>query len=394
MNNKIQAFLFNILLAVISTLFTVFLVSVCGEIYLHYFPVKLIPATPHTLVNMWVPDPDIGFTNKPGFEFDSKFWWGCEETLSSHGTRGKDFSTEKPKGVYRILGIGDSVTFGVVNCNKDTFLSKLENKLNISSKNKKFEVINAGVIGYSTLQEYLFLLKYGQYWNPDMVIITICPNDRACSVSPFNTPNIVPTHTGIPKGHNGKKKSKKQKTLKKTVKKTSSKQSNKAAKHWSFSLNDSMFYNFIAGVVKKQLLRFGWVTKNAQYKKTLETRSSRHYRRFELLARDAGELEIFSEIIKFCKEKHIELIITKIPAITDIARKLDRDPVVINYFEKNNVGYLDFYESISKTLYKDKFLSLYKPELYLNDDRLHMNKQGHTLVAEELYKLVKQKTVK
>jgi len=405
MNNKIRAFLFNALLIVVSTLLTVFFISVCGEIYLHYFPVSLIPATPSTLINMWLPDPDIGFINKPGFEFDAKYWWGCEEKLNSHGTRGKDFSTKKPKGTYRILGIGDSVAFGVVNCNEKTFLARLENKLNSSSNNIDFEVINAGVIGYSSLQEYLFLLKYGQYWNPDMVIVTICPNDRTCSVNPFNTANIVPTCVDVPEIPDEVKKSEKHGAVNKTVKKRTSKEYNKtvkkltpkkhkkAVKKWSFSLADSSFYNFTAAVVKKQLLRFGWVTRNADYKVAVG-KPSRDYRRFDLLSQDVGEFEIFSEIVKLCKEKHIKLIVMKIPAITDLPRKFDRNSTITDYFHKNDVGYLDFYDVIKKNLYRDKFLFLYKPELYLNNDRLHMNEQGHALVAEHLYRLVKHRIAK
>ncbi|MCX6709358.1 MAG: SGNH/GDSL hydrolase family protein, partial [Candidatus Woesearchaeota archaeon] len=94
------------------------------------------------------------------------------ETVNSDGFRGRDYSIEKPKGVYRIIVLGDSFTEGFGVNDNETFsycLEQMLNSLNISGK--RFEVLNLGVGGYNTLQEVEQLKVKGLKYNPDLVII-------------------------------------------------------------------------------------------------------------------------------------------------------------------------------------------------------------------------------
>lgn len=98
--------------------------------------------------------------------------------LNSRGLRGPEYSYQKNKGVIRILGLGDSFTFGIGVDEKDTYLKKLEGLLTAEfQKEYKIEVINAGIGGWGTAQELIYLKKEGLRYNPDLITIGFFVND-------------------------------------------------------------------------------------------------------------------------------------------------------------------------------------------------------------------------
>ena len=74
--------------------------------------------------------------------------------LNSRGFKDKEF-TKKKKNIYRIIGIGDSIAFGVVPY-KYNYLTLLESHLQIN--NVDGEVLNMGIpsIGIRCLYKLLF----------------------------------------------------------------------------------------------------------------------------------------------------------------------------------------------------------------------------------------------
>lgn len=93
----------------------------------------------------------------------------------------RDFhELEKPAGVIRILSLGDSMAFGNTVNYEDTYSQKLEaklnNLLNKNSKNK-VEVINLGIGGFSTAEEYITFKKYGLKYQPDIILVEFYIND-------------------------------------------------------------------------------------------------------------------------------------------------------------------------------------------------------------------------
>lgn len=98
--------------------------------------------------------------------------------INSMGLRGKDFSLNKTAGTYRILCLGDSMTFGFgVNGDAQVFPAVLEDELNHLNYNRNFEVINGGIGGTTIKDQYAFLVKKCLKVNPDLVILTFCRND-------------------------------------------------------------------------------------------------------------------------------------------------------------------------------------------------------------------------
>lgn len=86
-------------------------------------------------------------------------------------------------GEHRILVLGDSHTDGVVD-NSENFCNLLEEGLERVSK-QDWEVLNAGVGGYSPYQEYLWYRQFGRRLAPELVLwVVYTGNDFAEMVSP------------------------------------------------------------------------------------------------------------------------------------------------------------------------------------------------------------------
>jgi lysophospholipase L1-like esterase len=92
--------------------------------------------------------------------------------INSLGTRGAEFTTAKKPGVFRILSLGDSRTFGWGLAESETYSDRLRVSLQQSWGNAtNVEVINAGVNAWSYPQMLVFLRETGLKWQPDCVIL-------------------------------------------------------------------------------------------------------------------------------------------------------------------------------------------------------------------------------
>jgi lysophospholipase L1-like esterase len=85
---------------------------------------------------------------------------------------------EKPGGEFRILCIGDSVTFGFNVDQSDSYPERLQAALRARFPGRPIRVINAGTPGWSWLQGVLFLEREGLALHPDLVIMAHGANDR------------------------------------------------------------------------------------------------------------------------------------------------------------------------------------------------------------------------
>ncbi len=88
------------------------------------------------------------------------------------GFRDKDHSFNKPNDTYRILLLGDSLTYGPGVNTDETYPKKFEKILNKEYKNKKIEIINMGMIFYGPEQYYNLYEEYGKKYNPDLVVVS------------------------------------------------------------------------------------------------------------------------------------------------------------------------------------------------------------------------------
>jgi len=100
--------------------------------------------------------------------------------INSKGIRDEEHEYAKGGGIFRILVLGDSMTWGFGVEAEERYTDVLEDMLG-----NNFETINMGTSGYGTDQEYLLLKEDGIKYNPDLVIFDFDIYTDACDV--FNT---------------------------------------------------------------------------------------------------------------------------------------------------------------------------------------------------------------
>lgn len=103
--------------------------------------------------SMYVYDEKVGYIKSEIVE-------EIKEKSASHGEK-----------KYSILVLGDSVS------EMGQYVQKLEDTLDKEYGENSIEIINAGVVGYDTRMEELFLRKYGAQYQPDLVILQFNVND-------------------------------------------------------------------------------------------------------------------------------------------------------------------------------------------------------------------------
>ena len=89
----------------------------------------------------------------------------------------RNYSLAKTPGTFRILVLGDSVTFGHGAVYETTYPYLLEQRLKQWRPDVEWQVWNLGVPGYNTTQELNYLERVGPRYQPDLSIIGFFEND-------------------------------------------------------------------------------------------------------------------------------------------------------------------------------------------------------------------------
>ena len=99
-------------------------------------------------------------------------------SINRQGFRGDECQVEKPAGVFRIIGLGDSVMFGWGVGQEDFYLKVLERKLNaLPPPHPRFEALNFALPGYNTYMEVATLRDKAMAYQPDLIVIHFISND-------------------------------------------------------------------------------------------------------------------------------------------------------------------------------------------------------------------------
>jgi hypothetical protein len=111
----------------------------------------------------------------PGYE---GWFAGVPVRINALGFRDpRDYSVEKRPGTFRIIVLGDSVTFGHGAVYETTYPFLLEERLKQWRPDVTWEVWNLAVPGYNTRQELTHLREIGPRFQPDLVVVGFYPND-------------------------------------------------------------------------------------------------------------------------------------------------------------------------------------------------------------------------
>jgi len=110
-------------------------------------------------------------------------------TLNGSGFRGPELAQAKPRGVLRVIALGNSSTFGWGVNDGETFPAQLESQLRSRLAPHNIEVMNAGIPGFTTFQGGRLLESEILPLRPDYVIVSFGFNDSrraACTDSLFD----------------------------------------------------------------------------------------------------------------------------------------------------------------------------------------------------------------
>jgi len=123
----------------------------------------------------YVSDPELGQTLSPNYD---GWFAGVRVRINALGFRdARDYQLEKKPNTFRILVLGDSVTFGHGALSDTTYPFLLEQRLKQWRPDVNWEVWNLGVPGYNTTQELKYLERVGPTYQPDLVIVGFYEND-------------------------------------------------------------------------------------------------------------------------------------------------------------------------------------------------------------------------
>ena len=114
------------------------------------------------------PDPDLFWRYRPHQDLQ---WKAIRVRTNAFGLRDRERSREKPPGVFRILSLGESTTFGDQIDATQTYSYLLEEMLNADpTLGRRVEVWNCGICSYTSYQSLRWLERDGLAFQPDLVL--------------------------------------------------------------------------------------------------------------------------------------------------------------------------------------------------------------------------------
>jgi lysophospholipase L1-like esterase len=104
----------------------------------------------------------------------------------------REYALQKGPATFRILVLGDSVTFGHGSIYEHTYPYLTEQRLKAWRSDVDWQVWNLGVPGYNTSQELAYLMEVGPRYRPDLVVVGFFGNDLV-----ENRPVSQPTRQAV-----------------------------------------------------------------------------------------------------------------------------------------------------------------------------------------------------
>ncbi|MGQ0736172.1 MAG: SGNH/GDSL hydrolase family protein [Acidobacteriota bacterium] len=172
MVGRVLARLFTITLPTLALSLLVLAAGVEAWVRLSWDPTRGSPG-------LFVADAVRGQRLAPNYD---GWFAGVPTRINNLGFRDdRDFSLAKGPATFRILVLGDSVTFG--HGSVHTYPRLLEDALRLWRPEVDWQVWNLGVPGYNTSQELAHLLDVGPQFQPDLVVVGFFENDLTGNVT-------------------------------------------------------------------------------------------------------------------------------------------------------------------------------------------------------------------
>jgi lysophospholipase L1-like esterase len=273
-------------------------------------------------------NPILLYEYRPNYSID---YHGSEIKINSDGLRDREYNISKPKNTTRIAVVGDSVAFGFLVNNSDSFPKQLERILNSGHRSVNYEVMNFGTMSYGSVEEAEVIANKTLKYHPDIIIIQYALNDPIMSPNPYLSAknigecNIYGTSARIP--------------------------------CWVNSvILKSKFLTFIIGKLSDIYFSF-----NDYFRSLYDDKESW-----------SNVKNSLNKISRISRENHIKVVIFMFPVFKDMKnyKWVDLDNKVLAEAKKNGIPTFDLLDEY--TGYNESLLSY---------DSLHPTKYGHNLAA-------------
>lgn len=324
---------------------------------------------------LWIPDVDNHYKHRPnavrswGIHYNNKLI-----QINSYGHHDDDFPLKKGAGNFRGLMLGDSITMGHGLSREETFANQLEVLLN-STNRRPAQIINTGVQGYSTFQEYNTFLA-SLVFEPDFVAIGFCMNDLA---EPFVADDRF---GGIGVDYHG---------------------ITQASSVWtSYLLNETGYGRLVQDLRTRQ--------KSVELAKRWEMFSVKEITQTSFADAKFSEnwrivLADLDKIYALAKERNIRIVLLIFPYTFQFTNAKFQEPqrILIQHAKSRDVDVIDFTEVFGKLIFDEHIVQLLMQNGFserdiraLYDDKIqryfldsdHFTVEGHKIVASILYDYV------
>jgi lysophospholipase L1-like esterase len=294
------------------------------------------PGGPYELLpHGFVPHASIRYTyaTNPRGYFDQQD--GITHVFNSEGWRDSEHNVEKPADVIRILGLGDSYTFGQGVKREQLFLTLLGPLLEKQIDKKQIETINTGQPGYNTVMQKQLLERRGLDYHPDVVLLSFVPNDVESDI-----------YTDRPK-----------------VEFFTEYTTSYAHDDWLSQ------YSELWTLGRRKFLQF--TTADSYLQESIDSYLNEPQKWGR--CRDA-----LTEIRDLCRQNDCKLAIAIFPFFVNLNGEYPFQPIhdhVRSFCEKADIPVLDL---------RDHFRNFDGPELWVHPTDQHPNEQAHQIVAERI----------
>jgi hypothetical protein len=120
----------------------------------------------------WRYDELLGWSHRPGASGVHRHPdFAARVEINAQGLRDRDYPEARVPARCRMLVVGDSFTWGFGVQREEIWHERIE------QRHPDWEIVNAGVAGYATDQELLYLERRGLALRPDVVLLLFHPND-------------------------------------------------------------------------------------------------------------------------------------------------------------------------------------------------------------------------
>ncbi|MCB0358525.1 MAG: SGNH/GDSL hydrolase family protein [Bdellovibrionales bacterium] len=106
-----------------------------------------------------------------------RYTWGHRVTNNEFGFRERDISIPKPTETFRVMVLGDSLTWGAGVAQAERYTEVAEQLLRDRHPDRRIEILNFGVPGGPTTQYREIANKYATQIDADLLVVGFCIND-------------------------------------------------------------------------------------------------------------------------------------------------------------------------------------------------------------------------